>query len=114
MTSNRIGDVEPEKRHRFERTGEAFWPTCWRRYQLKSGSTALPPMVSMTPRGATVPSRPEVPMRSYRHGGMPGNGRATIPACTRGTKRYVPANASTGPTGRNGPGITDEFAWKPG
>ncbi len=113
MTSNRIGDVEPEKRHRFGRTGAAFCRICWRRYQLKSGSTALPPMASVTPRGAMPPSRHEMPMRSYRHGGMPGNGRAPIPACRRETKRYVPANGSAGPTGGNGPDITDEVAWRP-
>ncbi|MFC3059954.1 hypothetical protein [Paenirhodobacter populi] len=44
---------------------------------------------------------------------MPGPGKGTIPARRRKTKRYVPPNGSDGPTGRNGPDITDEVAWKP-
>jgi len=76
MTSNRIGDVEPVKCHRFERTGEAFCPVCWRRSRCMSGSMAF-----MTPRGAMPPSRLERPMPSYRHDEMPGTGKAWIRAC---------------------------------
>ncbi|RWR10452.1 hypothetical protein D2T33_12370 [Sinirhodobacter populi] len=49
----------------------------------------------------------------YRRDEMPGSGRATIPACRRETKRYVPAGSSAGPTGRNGPDTTDEAWSKP-
>jgi len=45
--------------------------------------------------------------------GMPGTGRIWIWTCRRATKRYMPADGSAGPTGRNGPDITDEAAWKP-
>lgn len=45
--------------------------------------------------------------------GMPGTGRAWIRACRRATKRYLPADGQAGPTGRNGPDITDEAPWKP-
>lgn len=64
-------------------------------------------------KDVTPPSRPEGPMPSYRRDGMPGSGRATIPACRRETKRYVPASGSGGPTGRKGPDITDEVASRP-
>ncbi len=62
---------------------------------------------------AMPPSRPEVPIPSYRHDEMPGTGRATIPAFRPTTKPCAPASASDGPTERNGPDITDEVAWRP-
>ena len=113
MTSNRIGDVEPVKRHRFERTGEVFCPTCWRRSRCMSGSAVSPPTAFMTPGGAMPPSQLAGPMPSYRHDEMPGTGRDMIPACRLATKPCAPASASDGPTGRNGPDITDEVAWRP-
>ena len=113
ITSNRIGDVEPAKRHRFERTGEGYCRICWHRSRQRNRSAASPPMASMIPRVVTSLSRPEVQMLLSRPAGMPGTGRDRIPACKPAMRPCTPADASAGPTGRNCPDITDEVGWRP-
>ena len=61
FTTSDVGDVEPVKRHRFQRTGEGCCPNCSIRSRPSKRSEALPPTAHSTPASAMTRSPPEVP-----------------------------------------------------
>ena len=81
--------------------------------QRTNQSAVSPPTASMIPRAVTAPSPPEVLRPSYHPAGMPEPGRGMTQVFGHATRPCARASALAGPTGRNGPDIIDEAAWKP-